>query len=79
MKRQRVLTLRRSAIKLRPRPAALKHRWRTGGQIIGIDMLKSFVRRAKDKLRLEGGGYHRDHLRALAQRVEVADDEVRIM
>jgi site-specific DNA recombinase len=24
-------------------------------------------------------GYRRDHLRALAQRVEVADDEVRIM
>ena len=25
------------------------------------------------------GGYHRDHLRALAQRVEVAEGEVRIM
>jgi len=30
-------------------------------------------------IRLEGGGYRRDHLRALAQRVEVADGEVRIM
>ncbi len=29
-------------------------------------------------MRIEGGGYRRDHLRALAQRVEVADDEVRI-
>src|SRR6266702_4608240 len=27
----------------------------------------------------QGGGYRRDHLRALAQRVEVADKEVRIM
>jgi site-specific DNA recombinase len=30
-------------------------------------------------MRIEGGGYRRDHLRALAQRVEVADGEVRIM
>src|SRR3984885_15422299 len=30
-------------------------------------------------MRIEGGGYRRDHLRALAQRVEVADAEVRIM
>lgn len=30
-------------------------------------------------MRIEGGGYRRDHLRALAQRVEVADREVRIM
>jgi site-specific DNA recombinase len=30
-------------------------------------------------MRLDGGGYRRDHLRALAQRVEVADGEVRIM
>ena len=30
-------------------------------------------------MRLENGGYRRDHLRALAQRVEVAEREVRIM
>lgn len=36
-------------------------------------------RAVRDGLRLEGGGYRRDHLRALAQRVEVADTEVRIM
>jgi hypothetical protein len=30
-------------------------------------------------MRIEGGGYRRDHLRALAQRVEVAEREVRIM
>ena len=29
--------------------------------------------------RLEGGGYCRDHLRALTQRVEVAKGEVRVM
>jgi hypothetical protein len=30
-------------------------------------------------IRLDGGGYRRDHLRTLAQRVEVADGEVGIM
>ena len=34
---------------------------------------------AREKMRLEGGGYRRDHLRALAQRVEVDEREVRIM
>jgi len=33
----------------------------------------------RQRIRLERGGYCRDHLRALAQRVEVADGEVRIM
>ena len=30
-------------------------------------------------MRIDGGGYRRDHLRGLAQRIEVADGEVRIM
>ncbi|MFL4981261.1 MAG: hypothetical protein ACJ8FV_22545 [Xanthobacteraceae bacterium] len=30
-------------------------------------------------MRTEGGGYRRDHLRALAQRVEVDTKEVRIL
>lgn len=30
---------------------------------------------ARERIRLEGGGYRRDHLRALAQRVEVAGCE----
>ncbi|WP_283419736.1 hypothetical protein [Sphingopyxis sp. Geo48] len=34
---------------------------------------------AHDGLRMEAGGYRPDQLRAFAQRVEVADDEVRIM
>ncbi len=34
---------------------------------------------ARRHSRLEGGGYRRDHLRARAQRVEVADGEVRII
>ncbi len=51
----------------------------SGNQGISPDMLKGFARKARERIRLDGGGYRRDHLRALAQRVEVADDEVRIM
>ena len=34
---------------------------------------------ARKRMRIEGGGYRRDHLRALAQRIEVDAKEVRIM
>jgi site-specific DNA recombinase len=43
------------------------------------DMVRKFAAVARDRIRIEGGGYRRDHLRALAQRVEVGDREVRIM
>ena len=42
-------------------------------------MVETFAEEARRRIRLPGGGYRRDHLRALAQRVEVADKEVRIM
>jgi len=42
-------------------------------------MVNAFARVAGQRMRQNGGGYRRDHLRALAQRVEVADTEVRIM
>jgi site-specific DNA recombinase len=41
--------------------------------------LKTFARTARKRMRAESGGYRRDHLRALAQRVEVDAKEVRIM
>ena len=50
-----------------------------GNQAITVGMIGDFASEARSRLRLEGGGYRRDHLRALAQRVEVADAEVRIM
>ena len=56
--------------------AALDH---AGSQAISPDMVETFARTARQRMRLGGGGYRRDHLRALAQRVEVADKEVRIM
>jgi site-specific DNA recombinase len=42
-------------------------------------MLSKFARTACERMRMEGGGYRRDHFRALAQRVEVDTGEVRIM
>jgi len=39
----------------------------------------TFARSARKRMRTESGGYRRDHLRALAQRVEVDQKELRIM
>ena len=50
-----------------------------GQNVITAPMLASFAQTARQRMRLPGGGYRRDHLRALAQRVEVNDGEVRIM
>jgi site-specific DNA recombinase len=41
--------------------------------------LKTFASQARKRMRNESGGYRRDHLRALAQRIEVDAKEVRIM
>jgi len=49
------------------------------GATITPDSLKAFSAGARRRLRGPDGGYRRDHLRALAQRVEVAEGEVRIM
>ena len=49
-----------------------------GNQVISPDMIMAFACTARERLRLENGRYRRDHLRALTQRVEVADQEVRI-
>lgn len=51
----------------------------SGQQAITPAMIQKFAKTARERIRIEGGGYHRDHLRALAQRVEVAEKEVRIM
>lgn len=56
--------------------AILQH---SGSKAVTPQMLSKFARTARQRIRLEGGGYRRDHLRALAQRVEVAESEVRIM
>ncbi len=49
------------------------------GPAITPQALKTFARQARSRMRTEDGDYRRDHLRALAQRVEVDAKEVRIM
>ncbi|MBN9566490.1 MAG: recombinase family protein [Alphaproteobacteria bacterium] len=50
------------------------------GPAVTSNSLRTFVLGARRKLRNEDGTYRRDHLRALAQRVEVVDrSEIRIM
>jgi site-specific DNA recombinase len=51
----------------------------SGQQAITPQMMRRFARTARERMRIDGSGYRRDHLRALAQRVEVADREVRII
>ncbi len=49
------------------------------GPVVTPQALATFARAARKRMRSGGGGYRGDHLRALAQRVEVDDREVRIM
>jgi site-specific DNA recombinase len=49
------------------------------GPSITPQALKTFANQARRRMRTESGGYRRDHLRALAQRIEVDAKEVRIM
>ncbi len=51
----------------------------SGSQAVTQQMLSKFAHIPRQSIRLEGGDYRRDHLRAFAQRVEVADGELRIM
>ncbi len=51
----------------------------SGQQAITPHMVQRFAKPARERITIDGGGYRRDHLRALAQRVEVADHEVRII
>src|SRR5262249_52906322 len=49
------------------------------GPSITPQALKTFVSQARRRMRTESGGFRRDYLRALAQRVEVDTKEIRIM
>ena len=50
-----------------------------GNHALTRKLVMTVARAARQRIRLDGGGYRRDHLRALAQRVEVSDTEVRMM
>ena len=49
------------------------------GATVTPSMLTTFAAEARQRMRTDAGGYRRDHLRALAQRVEVSHAEVRII
>jgi hypothetical protein len=51
----------------------------SGSQALTPAALRTFATAARRRLRAENGGYRRDHLRAVAQRVEVGDSRVRIV
>ncbi len=69
---------RRLGIRLRCATGASHARWRDPAHH-HVARVEQIAHTARQRIRLEGGGYRRDHLRALAQRVEFADGEVRIM
>jgi site-specific DNA recombinase len=48
------------------------------GPTITPQALETFARAARRRMRTANGGYRRDHLRALAQRIEVDQKELRI-
>ncbi|MBB3772526.1 hypothetical protein FHS55_003147 [Angulomicrobium tetraedrale] len=56
-------------------PAMLQN---AGRKPVTSAMLSKFASVSRQRIRLEGAGYRRDHLRALAQRVEFVEGEVRI-
>jgi site-specific DNA recombinase len=47
-------------------------------QAVTPQILRQFANTARKRMRADGGGYRRDHIRLLAQRVEVTDREIRI-
>jgi hypothetical protein len=49
------------------------------GELAGPEMVQTFAGTGRERIRIDDGGYRRDHLCALAQRVEVANREVRIV
>jgi site-specific DNA recombinase len=51
----------------------------SGAKAITSQMVNAFAVSARQRMRLDDGSYRRGHLRALAQRVEVTEGEVRIM
>lgn len=51
----------------------------SGAKAITPQVVQAFVKSACERMRLDDGSYRRDHQRALAQRVKVAEGEVRII
>lgn len=48
-------------------------------KVITPQMMEQFAERSRKRVRELSSGYHREHLRALTQRIEVGDSHVRII
>ncbi len=51
----------------------------TGNRAMTLATVRRFADVARQRIKLDGGGYRQEHLRAFGQRVEVAEAEVHIM
>jgi site-specific DNA recombinase len=78
MLKNRIAELKASRDQARADPERAESALDRLGPTITPQVLRTFARRARKGMRTESG-YRRDHLRALAQRVEVDAKEVRIM
>ncbi len=77
--RERVVELTATRDQARIDAERAKSAIQNAGQHLSPKHLRRMAKSARQKMRGKDGGFRRDHLRALAQRVEVADREVRIM
>lgn len=79
MLKERVTELKSVRDQARPDAVRAEGALDRAGPSITPQALKTFASQARRRMRTESGGYRRDHLRALAQRIEVDTKEVRIM
>jgi hypothetical protein len=79
MLKDRITELKATCDQARLDAARAEEALNRSGPVITPQALNIFVRAARKGMRTESGGYRREHLRALAQRVEVDTKEVRIM
>ena len=77
--RERVAELTATRDQARIDAERAKSAIQNAGQHLSPEHLRRMAISARQKMRGKGGGFRRDHLRAFAQRVEVAEHEVRIM
>ena len=77
--RERVAELMATRDQARIDAERAKSAIQNAGQHLSPEHLRRMAVSARQKMRGKDGGFRRDHLRALAQRVEVANREVRIM
>ena len=76
--KERVTSLNAIRTKRKPTPRVPARCWRPHRSKPSPHRWSGRSPGRRERIRIDGGGYRRDHFRAFAQRVEVADPEVRI-